>query len=165
MQIEKRNTDYSQLVLQISETFEQGQQQAILAVNSQLVETYWMIGQYIVEFEQSGSHRAVYGEKLIENLSHDLSTLHKKGFSISNVKRMRQFYQIFPICAELPHKLTWTHCVELLKIDDPLERGFYLRQTMHNIGSRLFVSKYQLYLPDKETLKAIIEKQINLTNE
>jgi len=42
---------------------------------------------------------------------------------------MKQFYLSFPICAELPHKLSWTHYVELLKIDDPLERSFYLNQT------------------------------------
>jgi predicted nuclease of restriction endonuclease-like (RecB) superfamily len=44
---------------------------------------------------------------------------------------MKQFYQTFPICAEFPHKLTWTHFTELLKIDDPMERGFYLNQTIN----------------------------------
>jgi predicted nuclease of restriction endonuclease-like (RecB) superfamily len=44
---------------------------------------------------------------------------------------MRQFYQTFPISAELPHQLSWTHFVELLKIDDPLERSFYLNQTIN----------------------------------
>jgi len=50
---------------------------------------------------------------------------------LSNVKRMKQLYIVFPICAELPHKLSWTHIVELLKIDDPLERSFYLQQTVN----------------------------------
>lgn len=43
---------------------------------------------------------------------------------------MRQLYCAFPISAELPHKLSWTHLVELLKIDDSLERSFYAKQTM-----------------------------------
>jgi len=194
---------YRQLVSQISETFVQGQQKAVFAVNSYLVETYWRIGHYIVEYEQGGSEKAEYGKRLLEQLSKDLSLLHGKGFSLSNMKRMRQFYISFPISAEVPHQLSWTHCVELLKIDDPLERSFYLQQTinenwsttqlirqkksslflrlaaskdregvlklaqrgqivveyaMHNISSRLFVSKYQLYLPTKEELKQIIER-------
>jgi predicted nuclease of restriction endonuclease-like (RecB) superfamily len=129
MQIEIQNTDYSQLISQISETFEHGQRQAILAVNSQLVETYWKLGQYIVEFEQSGSNRAVYGNQLLETLSKDLSKIHKKGFGISNLYRMRQFYQVFPILAKASQELSWSHYVELLKIDDPLERSFYEQQT------------------------------------
>ena len=227
--IELKNAGYQQLVSHISETFVYGQQKAVLTVNACLVETYWKIGQYIVEYEQRGNMRAEYGKKLLEQLSKDLSLLHGKGFSISNLKRMRQFYFIFPISAEVPHQLSWTHLVELLKIDDPLERSFYLHQTlnenwsttqlirqkksslylrliaskdkegilklaqqgqviekpsdmirepyildflkipepyniyvveyaMHNISSRLFVSKYQLYLPTKEDLKRIIEK-------
>lgn len=53
-----------------------------------------------------------------------------KGFSLSNIKRMRQFYTVFPKGAELPHLLSWTHFVELLKIDDPLERSFYMQQSI-----------------------------------
>jgi UDP-N-acetyl-D-mannosaminuronic acid transferase (WecB/TagA/CpsF family) len=54
MSIDKTNTNYPQLVSQISETFEQGQQQAVIAVNSHIVVTYWKVGQYIVEYEQNG---------------------------------------------------------------------------------------------------------------
>ncbi|GHT14568.1 hypothetical protein FACS189432_05560 [Bacteroidia bacterium] len=175
MSIEKTNTNYPQLISQISETFEQGQQQAVIAVNSHIVVTYWKIGQYIVEYEQDGNDRAVYGNKLIVNLSKDLTLLHGKGFSVSNIKRMRQFYLTFAIGAEPPHqlespkkifaeppqisllqkgaepphklqtireqfvtklpqkwqRLSWTHWVELLKIDDPLERSFYMHQTVY----------------------------------
>jgi predicted nuclease of restriction endonuclease-like (RecB) superfamily len=131
MQIEKQNTGYRQLVSQISDTFVQGQKQAAFAVNAHLVTTYWKVGQYIVEYEQNGNDRARYGQKLLETLSKDLSLMHGKGFSISNVKRMRQFYLTFPIGAEPPHQLSWTHYVELLKIEDPLERSFYLNQTIN----------------------------------
>jgi hypothetical protein len=155
--LEIKNNDYSHLVSQISRIFVQGQQKAVLAVNTFLVETYWKIGQYIVEYEQGGKDKAEYGKGLLEKLSKDLSLLHGKGFSLSNVKRMRQFYIAYPISAELPHQLSWTHYVELLKIDDE----FVVKYAMHNISSRLFVSKYQLYLPDKDELKAIVDKQIN----
>jgi hypothetical protein len=109
----------------------QGLRQAVLAVNSHLVDTYWKVGQYIVEFEQKGEERAVYGKGLLEKLSNDLSLLHGKGFSLSNLKRMRQFYVVYPIGAEVPHQLSWTHWVELLKISDPLERSFYLNQSIY----------------------------------
>jgi predicted nuclease of restriction endonuclease-like (RecB) superfamily len=114
-----------------------------------LVVTYWKVGQYIVEYEQKGKERAVYGKGLLENLSKDLSLLHGKGFSLSNVKRMRQFYITFPIGAELPHQLSWTHWVELLKIEDPLERSFYLHQTINEHWSTTALirqKKTSLYL-------------------
>ena len=107
-----KNNNYQQLRSQISCTFIQGQKNAVLTVNSYLIETYWKIGQYIVEYEQGGNKKAVYGEKLLANLSKDLYLLHGKGFSLSNIKRIRQFYQVFPISAELPHQLSWTHFVE-----------------------------------------------------
>ncbi len=44
-----------------------------------------------------------------------LSLRHGKGFSRSNVSRFRQFYLLYPICATVPHKLSWTLVVELLK--------------------------------------------------
>ena len=121
--------DYQYLVVKISETYLSGQVKATHAVNTQLLETYWQIGQHIVEFEQDGNARAEYGKGLISTLSKDLSLLHGKGFSSSNVKRFRQFYLAYPIGATLSHQLTWSHMVELLKIDDPIERSFYEKQT------------------------------------
>lgn len=124
------NKYYKYLVSKISETYIQGRKKAVVAVNSNLIDTYWKIGQYIVEFEQKGNLRAEYGKALLQNLSNDLNLAHGKGFSLSNVKRMRQFYNVFPKSAELPHQLSWTHFVELLKVSDDLERSFYLQQTM-----------------------------------
>ena len=130
MELINQNNDYESLIAQISETYLLGQKMAALAVNTQLVDTCWKIGQYIVEFEQGGNIKAAYGKGLMPKLSKDLSLAHGKGFSLSNLIRMRQFYVNYPIYAELPHKLSWTHWVELLKIDDPLERSFYLNQTI-----------------------------------
>lgn len=122
------NGEYKQLITHISSIFERGRQQAVQAVNVQLLETYWEIGRYIVEFEQEGAERAKYGKNLLVYLSKDLSHSLGKGFGLSNLKRMRQFYQAFPISATLSHQLSWSHYVELLKIDDPLERSFYEKQ-------------------------------------
>jgi hypothetical protein len=150
--------DYQHLVQRISDRYQLGQSRAAAAVNTSMLETYWSIGEYIVEYEQGGKAKAEYGKGLLESLSKDLSLLHGKGFSLSNVKRMRQFYLVFPISAALSHQLGWSMYVELLKIDDPLERSFY---EQHNVSSQLFVSKYQLYLPNREELLALIQKQLS----
>jgi len=130
MEIIKNNTNYEGLVSRISDTFVQGQQKAAVAVNSFLVNTYWQIGRYIVEFEQEGSEKAEYGTALLEKLSKDLSMVHGKGFSRSNLNYMRSFYNKYPICETVSHKLNWSHICELVKIVDPLERSFYEKQTI-----------------------------------
>lgn len=119
---------YHKLVQQITKTFQQGQEKAVIAVNTHLVQTYWSIGQYIVEYEQGGDPTASYGKQLLPQLSKDLSQGLGKGFSRSNLQRMRQFYIEYPNCATLSHNLGWSHYVELLKIEDPLERSFYEKQ-------------------------------------
>jgi len=132
MQIIKKENQkpYQELVQQISTTFTYGQSRAMAAVHSCLVETYWKIGQYIVEYEQQGREKAVYGSALLENLSRDLKLLHGKGFSRTNLNNMRMLYLRYPICQKASDKLSWSHWVELLKIDDDLERSFYEQQAL-----------------------------------
>lgn len=124
-----RDTGYRDLLGRIGEAYAAGQARAVRAVNVHLTETYWEIGRQIVEFEQEGQARAIYGKALLDRLSRDLTLRHGKGFSRSNVIRMRQFYLAFPKGATPSHELSWSHIVELLKIDDDLERDFYLQQT------------------------------------
>lgn len=119
---------YQNLLEQISATYTQGRIGAMQAVNVQLIETYWQVGRHIVEFEQGGKIRADYGKALITSLAKDLGLRHGKGFSRSNLIRVRQFYLAYPKSATLSHQLSWSHTVELLKIDDPLERSFYEQQ-------------------------------------
>ena len=108
MQLTQPNNDYHSLVSQISTRYEQGRTSAVQAVNTAIVETYWQIGQYIVEFEQGGKAKAEYGKGLLPQLSKDLLLAHGKGFSLSNLKRMRQFYLVFPIGATVSHQLGWS---------------------------------------------------------
>jgi hypothetical protein len=197
---EENPNPYQELVQQISTAFTYGQTRAIAAVHSCLVETYWEIGQHIVEYEQQGKERAVYGTALLENLSRDLKMLHGKGFSRSNLSYMRLFYIRYPICEKASHKLSWSHYFELLKIEDDLERNFYEKQALlekwsvpelkrqkdsalylrlalskekdellieyatYGMTSQLFVSKYQLYLPNEEELKRLVNQQLELEN-
>lgn len=121
---------YRELLQQISDTYTAGRVRAVQAVNAHLIETYWQVGRHIVEFEQAGQARAEYGKALIQNLAADLGLRHGKGFSRSNLVYMRLLYQRYPISQKPSHQLTWSHYVELLKLDDELERGFYEKQAI-----------------------------------
>ena len=121
---------YQSLLGKISEVYTTGQARATQAVNTHITETYWQIGRDIVEFEQGGKTRADYGTGLLASLSRDLTLRHGKGFSRSNVKRFRQFYLVYPKGAKASHLLSWSHYVELLKLDDELERSFYEQQSL-----------------------------------
>ncbi len=94
------------------------------------METYWQIGRYIVEYEQGGEDKAVYGKALLENLSKDLRRLHGKGFGHSNLVYMRLLFLKYPISQKPSDLLSWSHYVELLKIDHELERSFYEKQSI-----------------------------------
>lgn len=131
-------TQYITLKESISALLQAGRAQAAKQVNTLLVQTYWHIGRYIVEFEQKGEDRANYGDQLLETLSKDLTAEYGKGFSRSNLFQIRKLYLTFPIIQTpsgqfpihqtLSEQLSWSHYVELLKIDDELERSFYLKQ-------------------------------------
>jgi hypothetical protein len=79
-----------------------------------------------------GKVRAEYGKNLLTRLSRDLTLRHGKGFSRRNVIRIRQFYTAYPKGAKPSHLFSWSHVVELLKLDDPLERSFYEQQAIHD---------------------------------
>lgn len=146
---------YRNLLEQISDTYSQGRTRAVQAVNKGITATYWRVGKHIVECEQDGKSKAEYGKALISNLSRDLGLRHGRGFSRANVIYMRLFYQCFPdaqTSQTLSDQLSWSHIVELLKIDDPL-----VEYATYGMNSQLFVQKYQLYLPDREALRHELE--------
>ncbi len=126
MEIQKNK--YQNLIEQIGELLQSGRQKAVQSVNTILVQTYWQIGRYIVEFEQHGNERAEYGTQLFERLSKDLTRDYGKGFSRSNLLYMRKLYFSFQISETLSHKLTWSHYFEILKADSEIEIGFYSKQ-------------------------------------
>jgi predicted nuclease of restriction endonuclease-like (RecB) superfamily len=128
MQNEIINQNYTNLVFQIGSALEEGRKKAVQNVNSILVETYWNIGRYIVQFEQNGSEKAKYGDELLVRLSKDLTLKYGKGFSRSNLVYMRKLFVYFPKCETLSHKLSWSHYFEILKADSPLEISFYTKQ-------------------------------------
>lgn len=120
---------YQSLKIQIGELLKQGREQAGKVVNTILVQTYWHIGRQIVEFEQGGKEKAEYGSNLLDRLSKDLTLEFGKGFSRSNLTYMRRFFLEFPNRETLSHKLSWSHYFEILKSEEPLEIGFYTKQS------------------------------------
>ena len=127
-QLVSDNAEYQDLLQNIGTALNNGRQKAVNQVNQAIVETNWNIGRYIVEYEQAGHEKAEYGSETLQMLAKDLTNQYGTGFSRSNISRMRQLYLAYPKCATLSHKLSWSHYVELLKIDDPQERSFYLQE-------------------------------------
>lgn len=120
--------NYQSLKKEIGELLATGREQAGRAVNTILVQTYWQVGQHIVEFEQGGDEKSEYGSELLDRLSKDLTLEFGKGFSRSNLVYIRKFYLAFPKSETLSHQLSWSHYFEILKADDDLERNFYFKE-------------------------------------
>ncbi len=120
--------NYEQLIADIGTILTEGRNRVATAINTALVQTYWTIGQHIVEYEQQGNERAEYGSNLLNRLVKDLKERYGVGFNRSNLQYMRKLYTSFPICTTLSCKLSWSHYVEILKGDDPLEISFYVTQ-------------------------------------
>jgi hypothetical protein len=115
------DSSYQKLIVQIGGLLHQGRQQAAQAVNSLLVQTYWQIGRYIVEFGQNSNTKAEYGSELLDKLSQYLRLQYSKGFSRSNPFQMRLFYTKFSKIQTASEQLSWSHYVEILKAENELE--------------------------------------------
>jgi predicted nuclease of restriction endonuclease-like (RecB) superfamily len=81
----------------VREILAQARHRALQSVNAAMVAAYWHIGREIVEEEQRGQSRAEYGERLIRDLSAHLTAEFGKGFSVSNLFLIRQFYQTYAV--------------------------------------------------------------------
>ncbi|MCO6493190.1 MAG: hypothetical protein J5I98_32520 [Phaeodactylibacter sp.] len=110
---------------EIRQLIEQNRRRAYKVVNAAMLHTYWNIGRMIVEEEQEGAAKAVYGKNLIPSLSKQLTKDFGKGFNTTNLKYMRQFYLSFPNSHAVRDELTWTHYRLLLKVQNHRARSFY----------------------------------------
>ncbi|MDR0565699.1 MAG: DUF1016 N-terminal domain-containing protein, partial [Prevotellaceae bacterium] len=88
--------DFKQLTQHIRQTHDALQAYAVKAINIGLTLRNWLIGCYIVEYEQNGEDRANYGEHLLENISTSLLTHGLKNVSTAELSRFRQFYVAYP---------------------------------------------------------------------
>jgi len=109
----------------IRTTVAEAQKKVYTTVNFVMVETYWNIGKQIYE-AQGESERVEYGSGLLKYLSEKLTAEFGKGFTVSNLKNMRQFYLTFPNSYALRSQLSWTHYRLLMRVEDSVIRQFYL---------------------------------------
>lgn len=91
-----RQTTDDLLYERVRQIVEHARGQVARTVNTAMVLAYWHIGREIVEIEQAGEQRATYGDEVIKRLAGRLARPFGTGFGITNLKRMRQFYRVFP---------------------------------------------------------------------
>lgn len=99
-------------------------------VNTEMLNLYWNIGKIIMMI-QEGDERAAYGETILDKLSQKLTAEFGKGFSKRNLERMRKFYLYFPIATTLSSQLSWSHYLEIIKIDEEQKRNFYIKEAIN----------------------------------
>ena len=111
---------------------QKARQKSYKAVNTAMVEAYWLIGKRIVLEEQNGKKEAKYGDSVLKNLSIALNSEFGKGFSYSNLRNFRQFFLTYPDkenCYALRSKLSWTHHRLIMRIEDPAAREYYISES------------------------------------
>ena len=113
---------------QIRQVLLDAQRSVSHAVNTAMVHAYFEVGRLIVEDEQQGKARARYGEETLIALSGNLITEFGRGFSVRNLRNMRIFYITFKNRQTLSAKLSWSHYILLMRLDDEQARKFYLRE-------------------------------------
>lgn len=149
----------------IAEILRNAQQRAYSAVNLSMIDAYWHIGQKIVEEEQQGNERAKYGDNLLQRLSQELSDEFGKGFNLTNLKYIRQFYLAFPIRHALRGELSWTHYRLLLKVQNEKARQYYLQEAIDNQWSTRILERqinslyYERLLASQDKKSLLVEAQ------
>ena len=125
---------YQNFIGRISALLNNSRNKIINTVNQTMVLTYFEIGKMIVEEELKGKERADYGRQLIPLLSKKLTQDFGKGFSETNIKQMRSFYNSFSKRQTLSDEfnLSWSHYLKLMRIDDERERNFYEIESFKN---------------------------------
>jgi len=132
------NENLTSFFIEIKTILEQSRQKSYQAINSAMVDAYWLMGKRIVEQEQQGKNRAEYGEHILVELSKALTTEFGKGFSYAYLRNFRQFYLTFPdkeICYALRSKLTWTHIRLIMRVSNPKAREYYFTESSSQMWS------------------------------
>lgn len=165
----------SPMIAEIKSLLENARKNVAQQVNSELLSTYWKVGEIIVRYEQNDQIRAAYGENTLKQLSKSLSREFGKGFSRSNIYNMRLFYLSYQKIQTVSGKLSWSHYCELLSISDIDKRSFYekeciasgwsvrelKRQKESSLFERLLLSKGEV---NKEQVLALANNGVSYTS-
>jgi len=158
---------------EISTILFSARQKAYTAINHSMIEAYWKIGRRIVEEEQNGKDRAIYGAFIIKELAKHLTNEFGKGFSIANLANFRQFYLTIPSEEKiyaLRRELSWTHLRLIMRVENENAKEYYMRETSEqnwstrqlerNINSLYYERLLSTKVKGKEPSKEIqFEKQ------
>ena len=128
--------------------------------NFVMVETYWRIGEKIVE-EQGGEAYAKYGENLLIEVSARLRAEFGKGFTYVNLTNMRKFYLQFQNVYALRKELSWTHYRSLIRVENPKAREVYMNEAADNQWSTRFLDEQV----DKHYYERLISTHKEAANE
>ena len=112
-----------------SNYIDQARRTVLRTIDVEMVRAYWAIGRDIVEQEQKGKKKAEYGSSLLIDLSRRLIRKYGRGFGVSTLRDMRQFYQTFPDISihhavrggsgkPLSSKLGWIHYRALMRVSN-----------------------------------------------
>ena len=121
--------EFNHLYLEFKQLIQEARKNVVSYVNQGLLLTYWHIGKRI-QTQILQAERAEYGQQTIKQLSQQLTQDFGKGFTYSSLTRMVKFYLQYPdnsIVATVSQQLSWSHFVELIKIEDEVKREFYTK--------------------------------------
>lgn len=138
------------------------------AVNTAMVQAYWEIGQEIHKV-CGENDRAEYGKRVLEYLSERLTKEFGKGYTVANLKNMRQFYRAFPIRQTLSSELSWSHYNLLMRIENISARGFYMKECANSNWSvrqlkRQIDTFYYERLLTNRNKESVVDNKILLDN-
>ena len=163
--------DIENVYLDIRSKIMNARQKMFKHIDTTMTEVYWYVGKITYELSES-STKASYGKKIIEVLSSKLTNEFGNGFSAVSIRRMRRFYEMYPIWSAVPTELTWSHFQELIKIDRKEEREFYEQESIKSnwgyreLNRQINTKLYDRYVisPNKNLIienskKGLIEKQ------
>ena len=134
-EIERIPNDVEQLYSDIRVILANARKRTYHAINFTMVESYWMIGQTIVEHEQHGEVRAAYGKSVLKDLAARLTSDFGKGFDERELRKMRQFYLTFQIRDTLRPELTWSHYRRLISVENEQARLWYMNEAANGVWS------------------------------
>lgn len=170
------NKEDNALFTQIKNVLDEARRQVARSVNTTIVKAYWQVGKYIVEYEQQGKGRAEYGKGVIKKLSVRLTKEYGGGFSMPNIKLMRQFYLYYPkgysVSSQFPighavrDQLSWTHWRALLRVQNEAAREYYIQEcasanwSVRQLERQINTMYYERMLAsrDKDAVRTEIEQ-------
>ena len=150
---------YCDLVEAVKNVHHQSYHVAVKAVNRYATMRNWLIGFFIVEYQQKGKDRAEYGERLLKRLEESLSI---RGLNVTLFQNSRLFYTCYPQVAEL--FLIQNQPTALVKSEREGMQDKTKPTPLAELANNLFVSTYLLELPDKSVLEQFIRKNNHIGN-